>query len=287
MHPFQQDLVDAGGCQDERKLGHIALQALRGLAFLHSSNLIHRDIKPANVLLNRRGELKIADFGLARTLGDGREARDSSDGSGFPSSSSVEEAGGDGCCSVSVNASRSGGGGGDKGCQSENTTAPVTPVADGGDGDGGGDRACRPDEENRRLSPVGGATPESASCSGRDRDGSGHLPVPSSPEDSRNITRGAGDRKAGEELRETAEGSRSARRAVPEARGGAKPSKCLHRARTFVGTVTYMSPERLNGDEYSYSSDVWSLGMMILTTALGGLPFETNNTYWDVLHCIR
>ncbi|CAN0475795.1 unnamed protein product, partial [Ectocarpus sp. 8 AP-2014] len=68
---------------------------------------------------------------------------------------------------------------------------------------------------------------------------------------------------------------------------GTNPRQLLHRARTFVGTTTYMSPERINGDEYSYSADVWSLGMMMLTTALGRLPFETNKGYWGVLHCIR
>lgn len=48
-----------------------------------------------------------------------------------------------------------------------------------------------------------------------------------------------------------------------------------------------MSPERISGDDYSYSSDVWSFGMMLLATALGRLPFETNKGYWGVLHCIR
>lgn len=289
MNLFEQDLVDAGGCQDEGALGQIALQALRGLAFLHSCNLIHRDIKPANILLNRRGELKIADFGLARTLRGGGEERDGIDGSGWPLSFSAEETGGNGRCPVGGNGGRSGGDVKDTGCQSRNTTAPVTPVADDGDGDGdgGGDRACCPKEDNGLLSPVGRGAPKPPSFSGCDLDRSGQLPAASSPEQPRKFTRGAGDTKEGEQLRETAEGSRSARSAVAEAGGEAEPSRRLHRAHTFVGTVTYMSPERLNGDEYSYSSDVWSLGMMLLTTALGGLPYEANKTYWDVLSCIR
>lgn len=47
-------------------------QLLEGVQYLHSKNIIHRDIKTANVLINNRGELKIADFGLARPLQEGR-----------------------------------------------------------------------------------------------------------------------------------------------------------------------------------------------------------------------
>jgi mitogen-activated protein kinase kinase 1 len=49
----------------EEKVAYIALQFLRGLAHLHASNVVHRDIKPANLLVNSRGEVKIADFGVA------------------------------------------------------------------------------------------------------------------------------------------------------------------------------------------------------------------------------
>ncbi|KAJ2554924.1 hypothetical protein EV175_002423, partial [Coemansia sp. RSA 1933] len=41
-------------------------QLLRGLEYCHNNYVIHRDLKPPNVLLTRSGELKIADFGLAR-----------------------------------------------------------------------------------------------------------------------------------------------------------------------------------------------------------------------------
>ncbi|KAG8197100.1 hypothetical protein JTE90_004361 [Oedothorax gibbosus] len=44
----------------------ILKQLFEGLSYLHEQSFIHRDIKPANVLINNAGELKIADFGLAR-----------------------------------------------------------------------------------------------------------------------------------------------------------------------------------------------------------------------------
>lgn len=44
----------------------IMKQMLEGLGYLHNLKIMHRDIKPANILLNDKGEIKIADFGLGR-----------------------------------------------------------------------------------------------------------------------------------------------------------------------------------------------------------------------------
>lgn len=42
-------------------------QLLRGLKYVHSAGVLHRDLKPSNLLLNANCDLKICDFGLART----------------------------------------------------------------------------------------------------------------------------------------------------------------------------------------------------------------------------
>ncbi|KAG9127633.1 kinase subunit of RNA polymerase II carboxy-terminal domain kinase I [Ceratobasidium sp. 392] len=47
-------------------LKSLCAQMLSGLAYLHQKGVIHRDMKGSNILLNNYGELKLADFGLAR-----------------------------------------------------------------------------------------------------------------------------------------------------------------------------------------------------------------------------
>lgn len=136
-----QEIVDAGGCDDETSLANIAVQALKGLNFLHNCNQIHRDLKPGNFLISHRGEVKVADLGIMKQL-------------------------------------------------------PPDTVGPNG-------------------------------------------------------------------------------------------QRVLARTNTFVGTATYMSPERIDGKEYSYPSDVWAFGLSILTLALGRLPIDTSGGYWTILQSIR
>ncbi|KAI3461940.1 hypothetical protein Pfo_018603 [Paulownia fortunei] len=49
---------------------YFLFQLLRGLKYLHSANILHRDLKPGNLLVNANCQLKICDFGLARTSRD-------------------------------------------------------------------------------------------------------------------------------------------------------------------------------------------------------------------------
>jgi hypothetical protein len=53
---------------DETQIAHVCLMTLKALRYIHRSHRIHRDIKSDNILLNSRGEVKIADFGYAAQL---------------------------------------------------------------------------------------------------------------------------------------------------------------------------------------------------------------------------
>jgi serine/threonine-protein kinase len=50
----------------------VLLDVLDGLAYAHSEGMIHRDVKPANILLTRRGQAVVADFGIAQIIGGTR-----------------------------------------------------------------------------------------------------------------------------------------------------------------------------------------------------------------------
>lgn len=132
-----QDIVGHGGCADEPTLANIAVQALKGLDFLHEGQQIHRDLKPGNFLISHRGEVKVADLGILKQL-------------------------------------------------------HVEPGVPG-----------------------------------------------------------------------------------------------LPRTNTYVGTATYMSPERIDGKEYSFPSDVWAFGLSLIAIATGKLPLDTSGGYWAILKNIR
>ncbi|KAG8470661.1 hypothetical protein KFE25_009082 [Diacronema lutheri] len=64
-------------------------------------------------------------------------------------------------------------------------------------------------------------------------------------------------------------------------------SKCA----SWVGTVHYMSPERICGGSYSFNSDLWSLGLSLLELALGRFPYSPLESterlgFWDLLDFI-
>ena len=56
------------------------------------------------------------------------------------------------------------------------------------------------------------------------------------------------------------------------------PSRLSHcpQCNTFLGTVTYMSPERLAGEPYSFSADIWALGLALLECATGKYPYDAS-----------
>jgi mitogen-activated protein kinase 1/3 len=53
---------------DKSHVRNICYNLLCALNYLSSANIIHRDIKPANILMNKYCQIRICDFGLARTL---------------------------------------------------------------------------------------------------------------------------------------------------------------------------------------------------------------------------
>jgi eukaryotic-like serine/threonine-protein kinase len=67
-----QDIVQHFGPMDTHRAVNYIRQAALGLQYAHEQGLVHRDIKPGNVLIDRQGEVKILDMGLAR-LADEQE----------------------------------------------------------------------------------------------------------------------------------------------------------------------------------------------------------------------
>jgi serine/threonine-protein kinase len=63
-----KELVERTGPLPVRRAVELGLAIAEGLAFAHEHGLVHRDVKPQNVLLNRDGEAKVTDFGIARSL---------------------------------------------------------------------------------------------------------------------------------------------------------------------------------------------------------------------------
>jgi len=59
----------------EDVVAYVCFGALSGLQYLHENGRIHRDIKCGNILLTRRGEVKLADFGVATQLQEGANER--------------------------------------------------------------------------------------------------------------------------------------------------------------------------------------------------------------------
>lgn len=60
----------------EANIDYITFKLLKALLFMHSKKVIHRDLKPSNILLNASSEIRIADFGLSRTINSDMNNKD-------------------------------------------------------------------------------------------------------------------------------------------------------------------------------------------------------------------
>jgi len=69
-----RDRIKRGPLEEKQAL-RIAVQVAEGLERAHEAGIVHRDIKPANIMITRRGEAKVVDFGLAKLTGQTRLTR--------------------------------------------------------------------------------------------------------------------------------------------------------------------------------------------------------------------
>lgn len=67
-------IISSGQSLSDVHVQYFTYQILRALKHIHSANVWHRDLKPSNLLVNSNCDLKIADFGLARAVGDTNSA---------------------------------------------------------------------------------------------------------------------------------------------------------------------------------------------------------------------
>ena len=67
METDLHNVIKAGILKDVHKK-YIIYQLLKGIKYIQSADIIHRDLKPSNLLINSECLVKIADFGLARSV---------------------------------------------------------------------------------------------------------------------------------------------------------------------------------------------------------------------------
>jgi serine/threonine-protein kinase len=69
LHTRLNDYRIRGSQMPYGEMVRILLDVLAGLAYAHAEGMIHRDLKPANILLTKKGQAVLADFGIAQIIG--------------------------------------------------------------------------------------------------------------------------------------------------------------------------------------------------------------------------
>ena len=68
------EILSTSGQLTSKQAAEIASEVAAALGFAHDNHVAHRDIKPANILIGTNGQVKVADFGIARALNAPTEA---------------------------------------------------------------------------------------------------------------------------------------------------------------------------------------------------------------------
>ncbi|CAB1351802.1 unnamed protein product [Coregonus sp. 'balchen'] len=92
-----QDIYHVTGPFKEKQIAYICRETLQGLYHLHETSKMHRDIKGANILITERGDIKLADFGVAAEISVSVAKRKSFIGTPYwmaPEVAAVEKKGG-------------------------------------------------------------------------------------------------------------------------------------------------------------------------------------------------
>ena len=63
-----KDYIDRKGKLSDEEIKKIFTPMLEALVYVHELNLVHRDIKPSNFMLDKKGKVKLLDFGIAKNL---------------------------------------------------------------------------------------------------------------------------------------------------------------------------------------------------------------------------
>lgn len=96
---FSMDLVDGGTLADKvrngplaaREVARLGIHITEAVAHAHREGVLHRDLKPSNVLLDREGEPRVTDFGLAKHVESTVTLTDTGDVLGSPAYAAPEQ----------------------------------------------------------------------------------------------------------------------------------------------------------------------------------------------------